>query len=94
MDALYSFIGRVVTLIIDPLITLLMAAALAYFVWSAGIFILNSSKPEEIEKGKQQLIWSVIGLFIMVSVFGILHVALSTFCNPQSIPGLANGFKC
>lgn len=79
MDALKSFIDNVVALIINPLIALLMAAALAYFIWGAALFILNAAESEERKKGKQHLIWGIIGIFIMVSVIGILRIVTATF---------------
>lgn len=79
MDEVAQFVGRVNAYIINPLITLLMAAALAYFIWGVALFILNSQDEEARKKGKSMMVWGVIGLFLMVSVFGILSVALGTF---------------
>lgn len=86
MQEVYNFINKVVDLIINPLIEVLMAAALAYFLWGAANLILNGDNPEKRKKGQEQLLWGIIGLFIMVSVFGILNVALSTFCTPSTGP--------
>jgi uncharacterized membrane protein YfcA len=82
MDEVSAFVGRVDTYIINPLIGLLFALALAYFFWGLAIFILEASEPEARKKGQSMMIWGVIGLFIMASVFGILSVALNTFGLP------------
>lgn len=79
MQTLTQFIGKVVTLIINPLIGLLFALALAYFVWGAAQFILNAGSEEGRTKGKQALLWGLIGLFLMTAVFGILRVVTATF---------------
>lgn len=79
MNAFQTFVGNVVTLIINPLIGLLFAAALALFVWGAGQFILNSGDATKRDEGKKNLLYGIIGLFIMASVFGILQVVTNTF---------------
>lgn len=75
-DALYN---NIISYLINPLIGLLFALALAYFVWGAAMFILNANNPEARKKGQQHLLWSVIGLFVMVAVFGILRIVTATF---------------
>ncbi len=79
MEKLYIFLGNVVDLIINPLIGLLFALALAFFVWGGAQFVLGADDPEKQKKGKTALIWGLIGLFIMSAVFGILEVVTATF---------------
>lgn len=79
MDALIAFIGRVVDVIVNPLIVLLFAAALAFFFWGMAQFILGADDETKRQTGKQHMVWGVIGLVIMVSVFGIMAVLLRTF---------------
>jgi len=74
-----AFIGRIVEFIIQPLITLLFALALAYFIWGLAGFILNADNPDERKKGKDKIIWGVIGIFIMSGVLGILAIVTNTF---------------
>ncbi|MEK7613766.1 MAG: hypothetical protein AAB439_02745 [Patescibacteria group bacterium] len=73
------FVGNLVEFLIQPLINLLFALALVYFLWGLTMFILNAGDPEGQKKGKTALIWGIIGLFIMTSVLGILAVAQNTF---------------
>jgi len=84
MNALSQFIANVVNLIINPLIGLLFALALAFFVWGAAQLVLNSGSDEGRKKGKDALLWGLIGLFIMSAVFGILRVVVATF-SPESV---------
>lgn len=79
MDTLSRFIANVVNTIIEPLIVLLIWGALVFFLYGAAQFILNAADPEARKKGQQALIWGLIGLFIMASVFGILRVVTGTF---------------
>lgn len=82
MDAVYNLIDKLVDTIIQPLIYLIMAVALVYFVWGASQFILHADDPEGRKKGKQALIWGLVGFFIMVSVLAILAVVTATFGVP------------
>lgn len=79
METLSRFIDNLVALIIQPLVGLLMALALAFFLYGAAMFILNAGDPEGRKKGRSALIWGLIGLFIMTSVWGILNALTGTF---------------
>jgi hypothetical protein len=79
MDAVAKFVGRLDTYLINPLIGLLFALALAYFFWGLALFILNPTDDESRKKGQSMIIWGTIGIFIMASIFGILAVVLGTF---------------
>ena len=74
-----SFIGNVDTLIINPLIVLLFALALAYFFYGVFEFIANGDNDEKKTTGKSHMLWGVVGLTIMMGVWAILGVILSTF---------------
>jgi uncharacterized membrane protein YidH (DUF202 family) len=85
MQALSGFIGKVVSLIIQPLVVLLLTAGVAYFIWGVAMYIFNSDNADERKKGTQHLMWGVLGIVIMVGVIGILKIATSTF--GISMPG-------
>jgi len=79
MERVNILISNIVTFIIQPIITLLFALALAYFIWGLAQFILNADNSDERTKGKQKIIWGVFGIFVMASVIGILTVVTNTF---------------
>lgn len=79
MDPFYTFINNLVTYIINPVIGLLVALAVAYFIYGAAMFILSADSEEGRKKGKAHLLWGVIGLFVIVAVYGILNIVVSTF---------------
>ncbi len=78
-DALSRFINNVTGLIIQPIILLLFALAMFYFVQGAITFISKSDDPKARETGRNHMIWGVLGFFIMVSVFTILKISFRTF---------------
>lgn len=79
MDTLSHFISNVVRLILTPIMGLLFALALFYFINGLFLFIAKADVPEERKKGTRHIFWSLIGFFIMVSVIGILSAVTGTF---------------
>lgn len=76
--SLDSFITQVDNEIINPLIGLLFALAIVYFLYGVYEFIVNQASEEKKTAGKQHMIWGVVGITIMMSVWTILSVVLST----------------
>lgn len=71
-------IDKVKTEIINPLILFLIAVAVAYFLYGLMMFIRNQDNEESQEEGKKHMLWGVIGLAIMFSVYGILNLVNTT----------------
>ncbi|MBU0611817.1 pilin [Patescibacteria group bacterium] len=82
-----SFVRNLNKLIINPLILLLFALALAYFLWGVFEFLSNQENEEKKTTGKKHMLWGVIGITIMMGVWFILNVILNTFnitgINPE-----------
>lgn len=82
--SLDSFITNVDSMIINPLIMLLFALALAYFLYGVFEFIANQSNDEKKTTGKSHMLWGIVGITIMIGVWAILGMILNTF-NIQGI---------
>jgi hypothetical protein len=78
-ESVNTFIGHVDTLIINPLIELLFALAVVYFLYGALEFIMNQENDEKKTTGKSHMLWGVIGITIMFGVWAILGIILNTF---------------
>lgn len=78
-----TFIGKISTEILNPLIAIMFAVATAYFFYGVAGYLWNPDNEEMREKGKISMFWGVIGMFIMITVFGILRFIIdSTGANP------------
>jgi uncharacterized membrane protein YidH (DUF202 family) len=64
--------------IVYPIIYLLMALAVIYFLWGVVGFIQNADNAEKRQEGYQHMIWGIIGIFIMVSATGIINIIRNT----------------
>jgi len=74
-----SFVANLNRLIINPLIVLLFALALAYFLWGMFEFLSNQENEEKKTKGKSHMIWGIVGITIMMGVWFIMYLILDTF---------------
>lgn len=56
-------------------IPLIFVIAIVVFIWGMYLyFIQGGAKDDEREKGKQLLLWSLIGFVLMLSVVGIVNL--------------------
>ncbi|MBY0376444.1 hypothetical protein K2P96_00515 [Patescibacteria group bacterium] len=78
-ENLDSFIMNVNKLIINPIIVFLFALALVYFLFGVFQFIANAENEEMKTTGKAHMLWGIIGITIMMAVFTIMNIILSTF---------------
>ncbi len=79
MQTVARFVDAVNQAIINPIIGVIFAAALLLFLFGAAKLVLNAGDDTKRNEGKQHMLWGIIGMVIMVSVFSILKVALYTF---------------
>jgi len=57
---------------VSLLTPVVVGIALLAFFWGLAKFIFNSGNEEKKSEGKNIMIWGVIALFVMVSVWGIV----------------------
>ena len=81
-DVLNTFLAKVVTQIINPIILLLAASAFVVFLWGVFKFIQNAGNETERTSGRSAILWGLVGLVVIFGAYGIINVALSTFNLP------------
>lgn len=67
VEGLLRSIGR----LIDIALPIVVAIALLVFFWGIVKMIMGGAKG--VEDGKQMMIWGLVALFVMVSVWGIVR---------------------
>jgi phosphatidylglycerophosphatase A len=73
-DIIYFMIN-----LINQAVVLVLALALLFFFWGVAKFILNADNDEKRTEGKKVMIWGIIALFVMVSVWGLVNILANTF---------------
>jgi hypothetical protein len=64
--------------ILRPLVPLLIGLAIVMFTYGVLVFMFSEGG-EKKEEGKQYMLWGIIGIFVMVSVWGIVAAIKNTF---------------
>ncbi|MEK7514587.1 MAG: pilin [Patescibacteria group bacterium] len=62
--------------------------ALALFIFISGLvkFLSRGGSEESVKEGKKLMLWGIIALFMMLSVWGIVRILLQSFGFPLGIP--------
>ncbi len=84
----------IISTINDIFVPVLFAVAFIVFVWGAfETFILGAGSEEVKEKGKNLMLWGLIGFFVMVSVWGLVNILTDSVSfgggnrAPVTLPG-------
>lgn len=74
MDTFKTFANAITDLIGNTITNLLLTAAVAAFMYSVVTFIWNRShgNVDAMKDAQNRLLWSIIGLFVMFSIWGIV----------------------
>jgi len=76
ITSLQGFATTLVDLINKGVVPLLMGVALVQFLWGLAGLLSDSKKKDE---AKERMIWGIVGLFVMVSVWGIVNLLVNSF---------------
>ena len=70
-----AFADKITTVIINPILALIFAVGFLVFVWGVVEFLAGQNGiGEGASKGKQHMLWGIIGMFIMVAAWAILQM--------------------
>lgn len=94
-----SGIGKILNTLgglINFAMPIVVALALLAFFWGLAIYIFNfSGKDDDKKKGRDIMVYGVIVLFVMLSIWGIVNILRETFDLTSSqaitVPGLNVG---
>ncbi|MBI2628059.1 MAG: hypothetical protein HYW71_01320 [Candidatus Niyogibacteria bacterium] len=87
LNTFKDFICKAIGILKD-IIPVLILLATVIFLWGVIQFILAADNEKEREEKKQFIIYGLIGLFVIVAVWGLVNVLLYTFfgANPPGLP--------
>jgi large-conductance mechanosensitive channel len=73
-----NLVNPIIKILIYPIIELMFGLAVLYFVWGALQFVLHGADETARAKGKSTMLWGTVGIFIMVSAWGIIYLISNT----------------
>jgi glucose uptake protein GlcU len=76
-----DLLGKIATLILNPLIILGFTIATIFLFYGIAEMIWKADS-NDLEKTRNNVKYGIVGLFIMFSVYGILRIVLATFKIP------------
>ncbi len=77
----------------------LIACAVVYFLYGVLMYVIMGDDEEKKEKAKSTILYGIVGIFVMVSVYGLVRLVQSTFgvgindraITPPDLSGVING---
>lgn len=76
---------------INPAIRVIFTLGFAYFIYGVFMFFVNRDNSTKREEGKQHMLFSIVGLAIMSSVWGIMLLISrsvdATYINEKNVKG-------
>ena len=89
---LSAFLSNVNAYILNPLILLAFAVSTVYFFYGIVKFLAKGSEvvDKSREEAQKAILWGLVGMIVMFSVFGLIRFVLDTFGINSSDPSLQN----
>jgi len=81
-----TFMGKITDAFINPILGVIFALALVYFLTGLMKLIFNAGDTGQAADGKRHMVWGVVGMTIMVSVFGLLSLVRSFGVTDDQMP--------
>jgi len=84
ISTLYAYAAEIPELtsiknnILNPIISFLFALAMVYFLYGLVNFLMKYDDEEAKKAGKNHMIWGIVGLAIMISVYGLTNLLGNT----------------
>lgn len=70
---------------INVILPIIISLAVLYFLWGIFLYVKSSDSGKQ-EEAKEYIIWSLIFIAVMVSVWGLVNIITSTFNLDKRAP--------
>ena len=81
--------SQTITDILNLIFPILLAISVFVIAWGIFKFILNAGDEEARKTGRSFILWGVVGIFLMLSIWGLVNILVNTFSlnNSAITPG-------
>ena len=69
-----KLISNIKAYILNPIIGFMFAVAVVMFIYGIVEYIWSADNEDKVAVGKKHMIYGIIGLFVMIGVYGILNI--------------------
>jgi hypothetical protein len=84
------FLHKVSDLILNPLILLAFVLSSVYFAYGVVKFLSLGAADKSRDEARKAILWGMVGMLIMFSVYGLIKFILATFGISENDPSLLN----
>ena len=77
---------NVITNNLRLVVPILFLVATIVFLWGVIIYITAGGDEKKIKTGHQYIIWGLVGLFVMVAVWGLVRLLVSFIFGTTALP--------
>lgn len=74
-----SIVNNTLEIVFTPLVALLVGLGLVIFFWGLIKYLGSTGNDEDQKKARDIMVYGIIGLFIMISVWSFVNILASTF---------------
>jgi uncharacterized membrane protein YdjX (TVP38/TMEM64 family) len=82
----YDLVNYIICIIGSSVLPFIFGLAVLVFIYGVVQYMAGAEEEAKREKGRQFIIWGLVALFAMVSVWGLVRVLNNTFGVPFVIP--------
>ncbi len=88
-----GFLGLIAwaTIVLSYIFPFILALSVIWIVWYIFRYAVAGGEDDK-SKAKTHIIWGIVGLFIMVSIWGLVTILTSTFGLTQGAPTIQGGY--
>ncbi len=79
MPVINDILGRLTSEVLQPAAGVIFAAGFLLFMWGLVQFLWNLNDGGENQQGKDHMIWGIVGMVIMMSIWSIIALLDATF---------------
>lgn len=78
-DSVDDLMFKLSTKLLNPIIEFAFIVALVVFLYGVMEYLRTAATPEKRKTGQKHMLFGLLGLLIMFTVYGIINLLLSTF---------------
>lgn len=72
--------------IVDVALYILVAVAVIFIVWNVVVYFIKPDGSESRKESGMAIFWGIVGLFIIVSLWGLVGILVNSFGTDNNIP--------
>ena len=69
-----KLISNIKVYILNPIIGFMFAVAVVMFIYGIVEYIWSADNEDKVKDGQRHMAWGIIGIFVMIGVYGILNL--------------------